>query len=223
MSVYKPFKLTLSLATPFYLQDTLTLDGLLSAAVFRKTGLMGIDTIPHIPLEQHEGIFKASSMFCHARYRHAIVGRSMMLRSKNDLSVDVFSPNGRGGKKYVFVEQTKDTYKATMNAYPGISSKEVYFWGVGDMHAVAELLRNYIIGIGKRSNAGAGEIIDIQCDELDEDLSWVTSKGLPARPLPIGVWERIGGASRASIPLSITIPYWESAKVESVFPAGLVN
>lgn len=222
MSDHTSFKLTITLATPFYLAQTLTLDALLSAAIFKKTGLMGIEAIPHIPLSHKDGIFKGSSLFCHPRYRHVVVGRVMALRNKHDLSVDVFSPNKRGGKEYVYVDQKRGEYKACMNAYPGISADEVYFWGVGDMKAVADLLGNYILGIGKRSNAGAGEIIDIQCDKLDDDFSWVTQRGMPARPLPIQTWETMGGASRPFIPMAVSAPYWESKKVLAVFPDNLV-
>ncbi len=60
-----PFKLVIKLATPFVMGRTrTTLDGLLSAAVFKETGLMDKDTFAHIPLERGEGgIFKASCMF----------------------------------------------------------------------------------------------------------------------------------------------------------------
>lgn len=48
-----PFKLVIKLATPFVMGRTrTTLDGLLSAAVFKETGLMDKDTFAHIPLER---------------------------------------------------------------------------------------------------------------------------------------------------------------------------
>lgn len=220
--MHTPFKLTLSLATPFYLSQTLTLDGLLSAAVFRKTGLMCQDTVPHIPLSQHEGIFKGSSLFCHPQYRHMIVGRVMALRGKRDLSEDVFSPNKRSGKEYGYIDKQRGPYKSNLDAYPGISAEEVYFWGVGDPQAVDELLRDTIIGIGKRSNAGAGEITALVCDEIEDDFSWVTKKGKPARPLPLSVWCSMGRETRPSVPMSVTVPYWGSEVVQAVFPESLI-
>ena len=41
-----PFRVKLNILTPFYLRHTLTLDALLSAAIYNKMGLLGEDTIP---------------------------------------------------------------------------------------------------------------------------------------------------------------------------------
>ncbi|MET3139424.1 CRISPR type IV-associated protein Csf3 [Undibacterium sp. GrIS 1.2] len=142
----------------------------------------------------------------------------MSLRGRNDLDVSIFSPNGRGGKNYTYIDQKRAEYKATITEYPGIFSKEVYFWGVGNMKAVEFLLSNYIIGIGKRSNAGAGEIAQVHVEEIEEDFSWVTRNGDPARPLPLGIWSKIGGNERPFIPLAVCVPYHAGQEVDAVFP-----
>lgn len=216
------FRLKLTLATPFYCQQPLTLDALLSAAIYNATGLQGNETVPHIPLEQEDGIFKASSLFCMPSYRHVAVSRVMGLRTENDLSMNLFAPKG---KRYVYIDQARGPYKCNMSAYPGIESREVYFWGVGDPERAADLIRNFIIGIGKRFNAGAGEIVDVDWIELDddEDFSWMTEAGRPARPLPIDVWKRLGGDESVPIaPMAVTLPYWLNEKVPCVFPDSRV-
>ena len=212
------FKVTLDLVTPFFMGHVLTLDGLLSAAIYKKTEKYGADAIPMIPLEMEEGIFKGSSMFCHPLYRHQSLGRVMALRGRNDLDVSIFSPNGRGGKNYTYIDQKRNEYKATITEYPGIFSKEVYFWGVGDMKSVEFLLSNFIIGIGKRSNAGAGEIAQVHVEEIDDDYSWITRNGHPARPLPIELWKKLRGTERPSIPAAVTVPYHNGIEVDAVFP-----
>lgn len=214
----RPFKLTLVLATPFFQNHRLTLDGLLSAAIFKKTGSCGEDSIPLIPLVSEKGIFKASSLFCHPQYRSLSFGRIGTMRKGADLSSEEFAPNKRGGKQYTFIDQARGPYKSMMTEYLGISSQEVYFWGVGDPDAVEYLINNYLLGIGKRSNAGAGEILSVNYTEIEEDLSWVTRKGLPARPLPVEVWRTISEVELPTVPLRVNVPYYRSEEVQAVFP-----
>jgi CRISPR type IV-associated protein Csf3 len=215
--------LKLSLATPFFLSQPLTLDGLLSAAVHNKTGLFGPENWMLIPLEREQGIYKASALFCEARYRHAPFGRVMALRGAGDLSTHLFAPNKHGGKEYGLVDQVRGSYRTRMSSYSGIAASEVFFWGVGDVGKTLHLLQNYILGIGKRSNAGAGQIVSMQAQELPEDRSWVTAKGKPARPLPLWLWQALGGnTDMPTIPLAVAPPYWEREKVDAVFPESWV-
>ena len=211
------FKLTLDLATPFYMRNRLTLDGLLSAAVHNQTGKRGTETLEHIPLAQEHGIFKGSSIFCHPRYRHQRFSRVMSLRSERDLSAALFKPNNRG-KKYGDIEQTKGPYKANLDSYDGIESHEVYFWGDGDAERCVFLLEHYILGVGKRANTGAGEIIGIRMQETARDYSWVTAKSTPARPLPAALWYAMGLPETSRAPCKVTLPNQETEAVDAVFP-----
>jgi hypothetical protein len=213
-----PFRVKLSLATAITLNAPLTLDALLSAAVANATGLEGDDTLPHIPLAQSDGIFRGSALFMHPRFRHEVVGRVMALRGERDLSIHAFRPNGR---QYVNVHTDKaKKYANKLSSYPGYRTNEVYFYGVGDAERVVYLLANFLPGIGKRATTGAGEITAASWTETDEDYSWQLPNGSPARPLPRELWLRIGGdASLTSMPLAVTLPYWKTNKVDSVFPA----
>lgn len=213
------FQLTLELATPFFLSERLTLDGLLSAAVFNQTGKRGVETIEHIPLVRERGIFKGSALFCHPRYRHENFSRLMSLRSEGDLSQALFKPNMRGGR-YGYIDPARSDYRIRLMSYAGISSREVYFWGEGDAERSVFLLEHYIHGVGKRANTGAGQIIGIRAREVAEDRSWVTVKGLPARPLPAALWAEMGLPEATTGPAAVTLPYWESEKVLAVLPAS---
>lgn len=214
------FKLKLKLAAPFYCSQPLTLDALLSAAIYNATGLQGEETLEHIPLAREEGIFKGSSLFCMPTYRHIVVGRVMSLRMENDLSENLFAPKG---KRYTYIDPVRGDYQCNMSAYPGIESREVYFWGVGDPERTAHLIRNFIPGIGKRCNGGAGEIDEVDWIELEDDYSWKTRTGRPARPLPLALWERLGGDPSAPVaPMAVTLPYWLNEKVVAVFPDSKV-
>lgn len=210
------FRLKLKLATPFSLSSWLTLDSLLSAAVYNATGLVGESTIPYIPLAQRNGIFLGSSLFYGVAHRHAPVGRIMSLRGERDLSVRLFRPNG---KKYVPILPNKGPYKFNMSAYPGIEAREACFWGVGDKDQAAYLISTFIPGIGKRASGGAGAIVSVAVTESETDLSWVRADGTPARPLPIDLWREIAGEATAPVAeIAVRFPYWESEKVPAVFP-----
>lgn len=211
------FELVIEMATPFVMRHRTTLDALLSAAVFNMTGLQGKDTVPHIPLHQDRGIFKGSSLMLPRNYRHSIVDRVMALRGEDDLSMQAFSPNNRG-KRYSPVDRQRGPYKSNLSAYPAFVAKEVSFFGVGDPESVARLVRDFIPGLGKRATGGAGEIIRVE-PTGSEDYSWMDEKGNPARPLPVDLWREIGGRDgMPTAPLAVTFPYWESDKVEAVFP-----
>lgn len=223
LSTPKPFKLILTLNAPFHMRTPVTLDGLLSAAVYRETGLMGADTIAHIPLVYEDGIAKGSALHHGKRFTHTNIERVQGFRGPNDLSVDTFQPNIKAkGGGYGVVDTMRGPYKANMDLYPAIEVPEVWFWGVGNGAECARLVRQYIPGIGKRSNAGAGQIVSVFCDPEDDDFSWITPAGTPARQLPTSVWRRIApGVVHPIAALPVTVPYWESAAVEAVYPLSV--
>lgn len=219
------FKLTLELATPLYMRSRLTLDGLLSAAVFNQTGKKGLETVDLIPLERERGIFKGSSIFYHPLYQPERVGLVMgFVRNEADMHQRLFAPNGKGRKKYLPIDRTRSTgHKTTMDSYPGVSVREVYFWGDGDPEKCVFLIENFIHGIGKRANTGAGQILRVTADETDEDYSWVTESGRPARPLPMEVWKELGLDGVPAGEAVVSLPYWDGEKVSAVSPSHLVE
>ena len=219
-----PFKLIIKLATPFVMsRPRTTLDSLLSAAVFRETGLTGADTIPHIPLEREDGIFKGSCAFVSGAYSHATVQRIMNLRGLADMTDEHFAPQSRGKiKRYLAVTTQRGPYKANMSNYAGIDARTVVFFGKGDPDRVAEMIRTNIPGLGRRANAGAGEILDVNCVKMpaERDCSWVMPNGTPARPLPLEVWNRISGHRKVPVAeLTVQVPYWSGDLVQAVYPS----
>jgi hypothetical protein len=207
------FRVKLEIATSFSMPIPITLDALLSVAVGNALDLDGEATISHIPLEQRGGIFLASSLFISKDYRHIPVGRTMALNGEHDLSDRLFYPKGR---KYAYIDPKRGPYKRHLSAYPGIESPEVFFFGVGDPERVEYLLKTFVPGIGKRA---AGQIQSVTVTETEKDFSWMDAKGWPARPLPVDVWQSMGGRLGApTTQLAVRAPYWRTELVECVFP-----
>lgn len=217
---YQPFQITAEILTPFHMRHPVTLDALLSAAITNQTGLVDEATIERIPLEMESGIFKASSLQAHRRPVVMQIGRVQALRGPVDLSTRSFAPNAkRGTASYIAIDRQRGPYKSSIDAYEAISCTSVYWYGVGDPDACHALLTNYLLGIGKRANAGAGELGNIEVFLLDEDYSWVLPNGKPARPLPVDLWNSIGGeAGLPTAPLKVTVPYPYSEPTLAVFP-----
>ncbi len=227
------FKLTIKLATPVVMgRLRLTLDGLLSAAIFRKLGLKGESCIPYIPLEQAGGIFKASSMFVNegSHLSHLKLNRIMSLKGLGDLTPDHFLPNSAKGDRYLSVDQARGPYKSNLSEYSALNATEVCFYGVGDALAVKELIDIYITGIGAQANAGAGQILSTEIEPLAAgDMShWVTESGKPARQLPLEVWEGLPDIddkfSEGAANITVRLPYWDTANLaRGVFPTELTH
>lgn len=220
----KPFQLTLTLATPFSCDYPITLDAILSAAIFRQCGAKEKETIPLIPLAREHNIFRASSLhYNRQQFSHTTVPRVMNLLGESDLSVHAFAPNRKRGNAYMAVDKKRGQYKTNMDSLPAIEAQDVYFWGVGDADRVVSLIQDYIPGIGKRSNAGAGQIDNVQVIATDEDYSWVTKAGLPARPLPATLWAQLSETTLQTMPMAVDVPYWSGEQVEAVFPTQAIN
>lgn len=215
-----PFKLIISMYNPIIMTHPVTLDALLIEAL-HNSGLSYEDCFAAVPLEREDDIFKASAMFCKPGYTITPVTKIMALKS-GDKVRENFAPNGGRGKNatYSFIDDKRGAFKSNMTTYLAKDSSEVYFWGVGDPTKVVALLKNYIPCLGKRCATGQGQIRDIECIELDDDYSWKTEKGDPARPLPVSLWDN---SDTPELMTTVNYPYWETANnVKAVYPSAWV-
>lgn len=213
-----PFKLVLRLANPFIMDYQVTLDALVTQAIINASGLSVEEADKYVPLEKVNGVYKASSMFCMANYKIVPLTKIMKL-AHNDKQKHKFSPNALRPKGiYGPIITSTGPFMNKVTTYKAKDSAEVYFWGVGDPEKIVSLLKNHIQGIGKRWSNGHGEILDIDYYELEDDFSWVTAKGNPARPLPVDMWD----GDSPTMDLATHFPYWESPKTKAVFPLSWV-
>jgi CRISPR type IV-associated protein Csf3 len=221
-----PFKLMLTLESPAILTHQLTLDALLSAAVYRATGKAEAETIPLIPLEREGDIFRASCLFFPEHYQYRVSPQSMVmgLRGQDDLSAEAFSPNRKNGT-YGHVDTQRGPYKSSLGTYTAYESREPwYFYAVGDPEAVTRMVTDFIPGIGRRTAQGFGQVGAVTWDAIHDDFSWVQPSGFPARYLPLSLWQQLGGREDAPCaPFSVKIPYWRTENIvsQTVFPPEL--
>jgi len=103
-----------------------------------------------------------------------------------------------------------------------VESPKAYFYGYGDPDAVVNLIENFLPGIGKRANAGLGEIRSVSWTH-SPDYSLIDKDGQPARPIPVEVWDALettnAKASHPSIGLRpVDVPGWCSEKKRCAMP-----
>ena len=223
----KSFKLNIQIVTPMILSNQMTLDSLLSAAVFAKNGAMGVDTTPHIPLKFNEelDVFHGSCLFLPQSfgYNHRRVSMVGGLRGERDMNTDKIKENRRNG--YGYIDRQRGDYKTNLDHYESIQCREpIYFYGHGDIDSMLELM-GLLVGIGRRAKQGNGQIGEFWADEIDDDYSIVLKDGSPARYVPQDKWDGIS-SKQDDAPVMLgahKIPYWGGEESKIVFPNGLVE
>jgi len=218
-----PFKVSLSMATPFSLPSRLTLDGLLASAVFTETGLTHEDNDARIPLDSQDGIFRASSIFFSGRHDvprgkgDTKVVRVGGLLTPLDLEHPAIGLGQRGGPK------SDDFKEIFMTRYTPMRALDpVVFFGCGDPERVQFLLEHFIIGLGSGHTRGYGAIARVEVTPESEDLSWVLEDGSPARPVPVELWQTLDGVNPVEQCVrsqhAVRNPYWQTPRVACVLP-----
>lgn len=223
---YQPFRLRASLLTPIVVgKSPPHLDGILSYAVWQHTGIESIedinDYIANRLLLRNEahGIFHGSAMMLgvdgkNVLRRHNFV-RPGRLRQE-ELTEWYFAPNGKGGR---YVKATADGgLKAPrLTKERAIMALSVVFYGVGDRHAVSELLNQYVWSVGRNARAGViGEVGSFTTEPMEQDLSLLSESGSPNRNLPPHPEFSTDGMMAEEGRLRI--PYFHPGETESVIP-----
>lgn len=223
-----PFKMTMTLATPVVMPFSTTLDGLLSFACEALTGKRDAELAEVIPLDDIEGVFKASSIFLsdEAFYENLIKVRSL---KHLDLDLSLIGPRlTKSGKPtrspYPKIDKSRGEYANKLEKMTTLRTPRAVCYGVGDIEAI-KLLMECVIGLGRHAQQGQGEIIGVDIVAIDEDLSWVSSEGQPQRPIPVSAWEAHGesleGVTTTLAPARF--PYWEQPLESCVAPVRTVT
>ena len=141
------------------------------------------------------------------------------------MSINAFAPNSKGAR-YLAVDKKKEAPTKPILSIQAIDAPEVFLWAVGNPEEVVQLILDYIPGIGKRSMRARGKFWMSFFEYQADDYSWVSAKGLPARPLPVSIWSSISDIDPSSLPrapMAVDVPYWSGESVEAVFPSPIIH
>jgi len=219
------FKIEIELAVPMIMgKYSLSLDSLLASALFRKTGDTE-EAVLQIPLKKTKNIFHGSVLFFSKSKNQPLVQTEVPyiggLRPEVDLHPSKFAPTSRGSK-YKRVNLAGGVEKVRLDQYKGYLPKRLTFFGSGDGEKALLLIKQFIPGIGAKTNTGAGEIRSVQMVEVATDMSLMNSDQMPQRPIPWDVWVAINGSKNARKDfVSFCPPYWKTNQVECAVPDRL--
>lgn len=194
---HEPFRLEIALRTPAIMQPDMTLDALLAAAIYQRTGSIE-QAHAQTPLACSDGVWHASRLRApHGEYGRAVfvsrLTRSDAGHGRYKGGVVTSGPN-RG---QVRIDTAMGTYAPRLNEHPtwmGVLVCE----GMGDAEQACALLRS-LHGIGRAVRQGHGRIAQIHAVQLDADVSVIAADGAPARPVPLPQWQALGGRAEGIV------------------------
>lgn len=217
------YRLIYRLITPLILGERpITLDALAYAALFARSGdeewsreqlkyyFALTNDVPH-----------ASSLAFGRTRQHSLIARPICmlggLRSERDFSSSVIKPNGHTGG-YAKIKIEGGPYRFRIDSYRGYWSPYVCFDFCGDRERLELLLANFVIGIGARTQVGAGQVDSPQFISLPNDSSLFDTEGKPARPLPVAMYEN----TQEELPVDMgkgayLPPYWRALDHDIVY------
>lgn len=205
MSKHQPFRVEITLRTPSCLNRDLTLDAVLAAAMYQLTGDLEL-AHSKLPLAQTDGVWHASTI-------DFLAGEHSKQPYVAKLAHSDFDPTGYSG-------ETNRKGRIRINIGGGYLSPQlrklptfigtVAFEGNGDIDQVGELLES-LPGLGKNVRQGLGRMAMIEVTGTSQDRSVVSEPGVPARPVPVPVWEAWGNSadSVATDVVGWSPPYWK--------------
>lgn len=177
----RPFMLEARLGTPMIQEPDayLTLDSVLAAAIYQKTGDV---EMAHgaIPLQKIGGLWCGSAAFLiDPRYQAQKFIASLRQH---------FGDYDDDARKKVLRVGGPD--KPDLDARQSAQADRIVWFGVGDPERCRELIAS-LGGIGKKVAQGYGEILGASVIDLTLDRAAVLPDGTPARPIPVSAWARI--------------------------------
>lgn len=234
----EPFQLTVQLRSPaiFSGRHLPTLDALCASARFRQTD--SLTEMMEIPLARTDGIFHGSAPLMAIPTGRALLQREQKIfRALRRADLDVAGvqwnrPINPGNDKICQV--VGNTYRTFLTTRSHLTAKAhgqqlteacltLIYAGRGDGEACANLLRDTLLGVGRRASRGFGEILSVsEPAELVDDQSFIRA-GQPARPIPTTLWEAWGFSVTDRIVdlVAVCPPYSHTDRVPCVLPNDL--
>lgn len=223
------FALLVKLASPAIIQGSLTLESLLAAAVFERTGKMRNEALSEVPLTSRQigddpdaRLWLASAVH---HLGHVTMGEEAILRRRrrDETGPDFYTANLRAKKSCPYaIEQGRDDYKALLNPYTTTHCEALVWLGHGDAQQCANLLESLTF-IGKRRGQGFGQIAEVCVRSFASDpVLW--PNGLVRRPIPSAWLALIEGAApigqQQKAYISVKHPSWAHRPELCAVPAS---
>ncbi|TJY57237.1 hypothetical protein E4T66_17675 [Sinimarinibacterium sp. CAU 1509] len=207
--------MTIQLRTAALLNPHLSLDGLLAAAIFKRTGDVE-KAHADIPLSRRDGVWCGSSV--QLERGHSVTAAFTQALRHRDFNSDRYSDHRkRGGRITVLIAGGQ--FKPALDlSTPWIG--KLAFLGHGDADACMELVES-LPGIGAKAAAhgfGRMEWVDVEPWETDG----LSDQGRPLRSVPIETWKAWGHIVDDECGVDMlrsAPPYWSGAPRPCVFPA----
>ena len=171
------------LKCPIISNGFLTLDALLYVAM-EQSGMAHEDILDAMPLERHDsGVFMGSAGFFWEMPEYADHGFVRGMRNMDAAPLSL----GRGEK--IAKIDRKRAFRPRLSEYVTEYASGMLWFARGDIDKVKSIIST-LMGIGKKTNQGYGEVIGWTASPVDYDCSMVLKNGDPSRPLPDGVVSR---------------------------------
>ena len=176
------FRISAVMASPVIITSHATLDGLLGALLF--DALQDVDAAhAAIPIRSTGGLFHASAArllgVTSARKTGFVAG----LRAAHDIAVDRVERNKHGEPHKALGLARRGDFGNVASAYTAHAAAVVEWTAEGDGDRVIELLQG-VYAIGKRRNAGFGEVLNWHIEQADDD-GMIGADGRVLRPIPV--------------------------------------
>lgn len=214
----QPFMISLSLDTPAFIDQRMTLDGILAAAHYRFHGDLAA-AHADLPLRETAGVWHGSTVLFEEPLQPVNITRVAVLRGAGDLGADAFAPTGPQGR-YLNLSTANGRYKGRMDSHTAYLAPQVHFLGCGDLSAVLALLAD-LPGLGAHARRGWGRISALEGHALAVDASW-SLDGAAMRPVPVDLWQQVIGSPPLHLGYEVARPpYYETHRAEPcVLPQG---
>ena len=221
MPSLRPFRVVFSITAPVILNPSISLDGLLAAQTFERTGDHETAHLD-LPLAQVEDLWQASEILLEGPALEQ--ARPYVLRPAwEDFEFGNFK-DGRGQTMRRIV--ARGAFKPALDAYQAFAVRRGYAFGVGDVDAVRDLLAN-LKTIGKKGRAaGHGKVAGVEVEAVQDapDLLGLTDfVGDPARAIPLDSWRKVSNREPNNIePARPHLPRWATPTVLCAKPASYI-
>ncbi len=222
------FFVRMTLSSPLILGSRLSLDGLLAAMEYQRSGDLA-RAHDGLPLERTLGVWRGSAAIAVTPTGASRFGKISFQQSMRPATLDasIFVPGKRGIPK---IDVGRGQYGNTMDWRSSVEASLVYFSGRGDVDAVDALLDGIdFIGAKRAHGFGRVEACRVEAVGADYDhFGLKFSDGSPARPVPMAAWAEIDGDANTDQGLErVCPPYWRGEMQPCAVPSprilGLID